>query len=47
MVRCESKNIHQTNMCLEKIGLCAQRLLTIMDVILDIIEDIFNHLTII
>ena len=38
MVRCDSKNAHQKDMCLEELGLSAQNLLPIPSSIIDMIE---------
>jgi hypothetical protein len=43
MVRCESKIIYQTNMCWKGTGLCVQRLLAILDVIIDLNEGHIHH----
>ena len=37
LVRCGSKNDHQKDMCSKEIRLCAQILLTILDLIVNII----------
>jgi hypothetical protein len=37
-IRCELENGHQEDLCLKEIGLCAKKLLTIVDSIVDIIE---------
>ena len=39
MVRCGSKNGDQKDMCLEEIGLCAQKLFTILGSIVNIIGE--------
>ena len=45
MVRCETKNVNQKDMCSKEIGLRAQDMLTILGSILNMIEaDPYDHL---
>jgi len=44
VVRCESKNGHQKDMCVREIGVCDYNLLTILDSIINMIEgDLHDH----
>ena len=44
VVRRESKNGHQKDMCLKEIELCVQNMLTIIGSIIDMIGGLYDHL---
>ena len=39
VVRCGSKNGHQKDLCLDEIGLCAQKMVTILGLVVNINQD--------